>query len=133
MNIGSLGDVVFEVSDDSILTITGVSRSGNAKTASHERHRNVSMLEWTGYEAESLSININLVQYLTDRSIVAVRDTLIDYCRQGTPVTFVLGSERYGRYKWLITGWSEQSEYFDVIGNVQQLSMALTLTEYARS
>lgn len=64
MAVGSLGDVVFEVSDDRKLTFSGMSYSVGARTSVHNRINGRPLIEFQGPENEEISLTIKLSAFL---------------------------------------------------------------------
>ena len=64
MQVGSLGEVVFETSHERILTINGVSREHSARYASHEVQGAPPRLEFLSRNLSSTSFSIKLISSL---------------------------------------------------------------------
>lgn len=131
MVVGCLGDVVFEVSAEMVRTLNNFQWSGSASYAAHKRHRGVALLEFTGQDADQISFDIHLSRALGIIPMNEIRK-LLDYKRNGTPVSFVLGEHIYGRYRWVITDHQVQAESFDGRGNILSCRISLSLQEYLR-
>lgn len=131
MIIGTLGDIVFEVSSKTIMTINKFSRSKSATFQSHSVHLRTGLLEFTGSEPESLSISIKISRYLGADPIY-VYSKIAEYQTNGTAVSLVIGSEIYGSYKWVVSKCKAAYNYYDRFGNVTDMDVSLTLTEYVK-
>ena len=90
--IGCLGDVVFTVSPEKILTPrTGISWSSSVKYAEHDRHLKSPALEYTGLDADQLKLPIRLSRSLGVDPMQQIWD-LFNYERAGKllPLTMPL-------------------------------------------
>lgn len=129
MIIGSLGDILFEVSEETMALINGMTWSGEANIATHQRAGGANLIEFTGTAAQSFSFELTLSGYLM-QDPGAMRDQLIAYWSSGTPVTLVFGSKRFGRYKWLVTGWSDSDIKTLKNGDILSEKLSVNLTEF---
>lgn len=131
MVVGCLGDIVFEVSPDTVRTLDQFKWSGAAKWATHGRHNYHSLTEYTGMEPDRVSFNIYLSAYLGVNPIAEVVK-LWKYEREGTPVSLVVGDKAYGKYRWVITDHEMDTESH-AGGNVATCTVKVNLMEYLRS
>lgn len=132
MTIGSFGSIVFSVSTSRMKTIRDLSRSGSADIQTHKRHLNSDLPEFTGSGLETITFNMRLSKYLGVSNPKTDLKRLISYEQNGTPQYFVLGSETFGRYKWLVSKHKVTYEHYDEAGNAVTLDVAVTLTEYPK-
>ena len=58
--IGSLGDLVFSVSDNTVKTFDGMKWDFSADYATHDRHIKADLLEYMGPGIESISFSMVL-------------------------------------------------------------------------
>lgn len=130
MAVGSLGDIVFEVSDDRKVTFSGMSYNVGARTTVHNRINGRPLLEFQGPENEEISLSIKLSVYLGINPRKSMYK-LNDMCREGVPVRLVLGKTHFGKYKWLITKVSNTIEHVSNRGQLLSITAKLTLKEYA--
>lgn len=131
MAVGSLGDVVFEVSDDRKLTFSGMSYSVGARTSVHNRINGRPLIEFQGPENEEISLTIKLSAFLGINPRKSMYK-LDDMCREGVPVRWVIGKMHFGKYKWLITRVSNSIEHVSNRGQLLSITTKLTLKEYAK-
>lgn len=129
--VGSLGDIVFEVSDSVVRTLRDLSLSGSARLQEHERHLQKSLVEFCGSDARTLSFRLRLSRYLGVDPETS-KNRIIAYTESGTAVVFVLGVNKYGDYKWLIDKYKFDVENYDGKGNITSLDAIVTLKEYAK-
>ena len=127
--IGSLGEVAFEVSDSSIMTISNMSRSYAAKYAEHEIIGNKSILELTGAALRTISFDIQLHAEWGHNPKEEIK-RLVEYCENGTVLTFILGNGPIGDNKWIIESISETDEMFVGNGEVLYAKATINLKEY---
>ena len=131
MAIGSLGDIVFEVTDDHALTFQSMNYSVGARYSTHNRMNKRPLAEYNGPDAESLSLTITLSTFLgiyPRKNMYKINKA----CREGTPMRLVIGKTQFGRYKWVITKTSCDLQHVDNKGRILKIVMKLTLKEYAR-
>ncbi len=131
MIIGTLGDIVFEVSSKTIMTINKFNRSKSTAFQTHGVHLRTGLIEFTGSEPESISISIKISRYLGADPLY-VYSKIIDYQNNGTAVSLVIGNEIYGSYKWIVSKCKATYNYYDKVGNVTDVDASLTLTEYVK-
>lgn len=129
MIIGALGDVIFQVSDDTVRTLSNLTWGGSADYATHKRHGYHAMTEYTGMGTDTISFEMVLSAYLGVNPHT-VLGQLFAYERNGTALSFVLGNKAYGKYRWVITKLSMKSQYFDGNGDLTQCKVTVNLQEY---
>ena len=130
--VGCLGDIVFEVSAQTVKTLNNVKWSGSVKYATHQRHGTNALTEFVGINPDKMSFDIVLSAYLgTDPMADIV--TLWSYERNGTAVPLVIGNKGYGKYRWSVVSHDVKMKTFDGRGNVTTATMSITLQEYLRS
>ena len=130
--IGCLGNVIFVVSREKILTPgNGVEWNSGAKWAEHDRHMQSPALEFTGLEADSIVLPIHLSKLLGVDPMKQIWE-LFDYERNGTPVSLTIGNHAYGRYKWVIKNSDRTLERFDGKGNLLVAEISLSLKGYVK-
>ena len=64
MQIGCLGDIIFEVSDKVVRTIEDVTWSGSVSIHTHTRHLDNSLQEFVSIDPDSFKFSIMLSSYL---------------------------------------------------------------------
>lgn len=131
MTIGCLGDVVFHVSSDVVLTLRNFSWNVSAKYATHQRHASAALTEFTGLDAEKFSFEVTLSEYLGVDVQSAIKQLML-YTKKGTTLPLVLGSKVYGDYRWVILQMAVKSRTFDGRGNLTEAVVTLSLQEYQR-
>lgn len=129
--IASLGDIVFEVSDEQVRTFKGLKYNVGARYQTHNRIGNKPLLEFSGVDVETLSMNIKLSAFhgLNPRKEMK---TLNDACRNGKLLRFILGGKQFGSYRWVITKVNNSLERIDNKGNILSIEVSLTLNSYAK-
>lgn len=131
MIIGCLGDIVFEVSSDVIKTVDKVNWSGSVKIQTHSRHLDNALTEFTGVEPDHLSFSMHLSKYLgVDPQEELAK--IFEHERNGTALSLTLGTNAYGRYRWLIKNHKIELKTFDKVGNVTEAKVTVNLVEYIK-
>lgn len=130
--IGCLGDVVFEVSSEQLLTINNMQWSGSSKYATHQRHRINSLTEFVGISPDKVSFSMLLSTYLGVDPQKEI-GKLWAYERTGTAVPLVIGDKAYGKYRWSVLSHRVKITGWDGNGNVTMATVTVELQEYLRS
>lgn len=131
MKIGSLGDVVFSVSDTTVKTLRNMEVKNSASVSIHKVHLGTGLAEFTGSDPQQITFKLRVSSYLGSNPETDIKK-LEKYIRSGTLLIFVLGNKTYGRYRWLLESFSEAVEYTDKRGNVTQCDLSVTLREYLK-
>lgn len=128
--IGTLGKIVFSVSDKKVHTFNELSIDTSAKYHAHDRHMNKPLLEFKGLENDKLSLSVHYSAFLGVNPENQIK-RIDRYVNNGTILTLVIGGKRYGT-KWVITKHSKQYKTFDNKGNLLIVESKLTLEEYVK-
>ena len=131
MRIGTLGNLVFQVSSETVQTIDDLQWSGSAQYSTHQRHLGKGLLEFTGVDPDDLSFSIFLSRSLgvePEESLALLRQ----YERNGTTLPFSLGSRPYGEYRWVIVNHKVQVTQFDGRGRIAAATVSVSLREYIK-
>jgi phage protein U len=128
MKIGSLGDIVFQTSENKIHTFNNFSRSISSNFHEHKRHLLPSLLEFSGAAQETISINIQLSVNLGIKVYDEIKK-LREYCRTGKVLRFVIGKVAFGNGNWVITSFSCNNSHF-LDGVLIYADCSLTLQNY---
>ena len=131
MKVGSLGDIVFEVRDDKIITPRNVKWTDTANFAEHSRHCSTTLVEYVGDKPDTITLLLKLSDYLGVKTMEQLKK-LKAYKRSGKPLRLILGKKPYGRWKWVITKISVSMEYSDKRGNLTQADVQISLKEYIK-
>ena len=132
MQIGALGDIVFQVSAEQVKTIDKMVWAGQARYAKQDRHLNDSLTEFTGLEPDTISFEIMLSAYLgTDPYPDIVK--IWQYERSGKALPLVIGERTYGKWRWVIEKHQIKMQNFDKTGNLLSATVSVDLLEYLKS
>ena len=131
MKVGALGKIVFKVSSKSIKTVRSVTYKGSANYSVHSRVNKKGLVEYTGSAPEQISFSMRVSKSLGVSPWASI-SLLSGYVNSGVAVTFVLGSKKYGSYKWLVKSYDVKCEEFDKSGNLIGADIAVTLVEYVK-
>ncbi len=130
--LGSLGDIVFQVSSDAVRTFSNMKRSGSVKYASHQRHGTTPLIEFTGIEAEKISFDIVLSAFLGIDPDMEI-EKIIDYERSAKTLPLVIASKLIGSYRWTITSHDVKPKHYGKNGKVLSATVSVQLLEYLKS
>lgn len=128
--IGTLGDIVFEVSQNKVNTITSVEWNSSANYASHDRHLKDPLLEFTGNDNDTFSLSMKFSVFLGVDPMKEITK-LLTAERNAEVMRLVIGPKAYGKNKWVITKSSHTLDRFDNRGNLLVASATVSLTAYA--
>lgn len=129
--IGTLGpNLIFTVSDDYVLTFSGMTRDLSSRWATHETPGVKPRAEFLGPGLQSVSLPITLSSNLgvKPREMLERVEQMVE---TGDTEYLILGCRPVGKNRFRVTG---SSETWDVIYNQGELARAkltLTLEEYA--
>lgn len=132
MQVGVLGDIVFQVSSDMVKTFEKMQWSGSARYSQHNRHLTNALTEFTGIDPDTMSFDMELSEYLG----VDVMPELVKIWvaeRNGKPLSLVIGERPYGKYKWTIKSHKIKLKTYDRRGNMTGASVSVDLLEYLKS
>lgn len=130
--IGSLGEVVFEVSSESIRTFRDLSMQRGAKYATHEVHGGKTLLEFTGFAPISAALTVRLDAALglnPAEELEALRELLSRH----EAVPFILDGTPQGDHLWVLESLDEKHEVLNSTGALIVAEVSLTLKEYVES
>lgn len=131
MQIGTLGEVVFSVSDQAVETIQNFVWSGSARYSTHQRHLSDALTEFTGLDPDGITFDIYLSAYLGVNPMSEVIK-IWSYERSGAAVPLTIGTHAYGKYRWSILSHKVKAQDFDTAGDMTSATLSLTLQEYLR-
>jgi hypothetical protein len=131
MVIGALGDIVFQVSRETVETLDGMVWSGSAQWATHNRHGGNALTEFTGLDPDSIKFDVYLSAYLGVSPMEEI-GKIWAYERAGEAVPLTIGDHKYGRYRWGIQSHSVSVESTDGSGNLVSATVSLELIEYLK-
>ena len=129
MQIGYLGEVVFEVSEKTVKTFKEFEWGGSARIQTHNRHLDNALQEFVGIDPDTFSFSFTLSKYLGVDPMTDIAK-IFTYERTGMPVPLVIGKRPYGKYKWLVKSHKAKGKRFDGEGNLVSADVSVSLTEY---
>ena len=131
MSIGSLGDVVFEVSSEKVKTLRDMQRQGTARFATHEIIGKKPLREFLGPGLEKITFQIQLSASLGVDPASEMK-TLRELRDKGEALEFVLGGSAVGEELWTIEDLSEEWSRINGQGTIIFATVSVTLQEYPR-
>lgn len=123
--------MAFQVSEDTVLTLSEFKWSGSANWSVHSRHMGNALTEFTGLDPDQISFKLLLAAELGVTPMEALTQ-LWRWEREGTPLALTIGAHNYGRYRWSIVSKSTSGKYTDAEGNLYVCEVTLKLQEYLR-
>lgn len=130
--IGSLGNVVFEVSAEQVRTFDELERSSSPRLATHNRQGAKPVIEFLGPGLEDIPFKMSLSAYhgLNPTEEAEKLRTMRD---EGQAVLLILGGKPQGEGYWLISSMSEKYKYVDNRGRPGVIDCSLSLKEYIQT
>ncbi|MBQ6164791.1 MAG: phage tail protein [Clostridia bacterium] len=128
MVVGGLGDITFEVSEETVKTLQNFQRSGSARVQTHARHMQTGLVEFTGKDPGKIAFDMRISKLLGEDPYWMMRRLDI-YMTEGRAMVFSLGKRVYGE-KWLIQSYTVKGENYAVNGHLIDATISLSLIEY---
>jgi phage protein U len=127
--IGSLGDVVFEVSSESVKTFQDLQFQHSVKYAQHDIHGSVGLLEYTGKNPTTGSLKIRFDSAL---GVEPMKEIVSIYMmmRNGVAVNFILDGRPQGEGLWVIESFTEEWKVVNNTGKMIAAESSIQLKEY---
>lgn len=129
MKTGMLGDVTFEVSDQTFRTIRNLSRKIKANYSTHKLINRKGILEFTGVDPETISFEVLFSAWFGENP-ETWRKKLEKMLEKGKAVTFVLGTSPIGT-QWVLESVDFETELFYKDGTPGEYKAQMSLKEYA--
>lgn len=127
--IGTLGDIVFTVSQNTVRTLDGLKIDSKTNYAKHTRHNKKPLLEFQYNDTDTASFSMYLSAFLGVNPL-SMQKKIDNYLRKGKILSLVIGGKKYGK-KWVITSHSKEFQRFDNKGNLLIAKSSISLEEYA--
>ena len=127
MITGMLGDVIFEVSDQTYRTINNLTRNKKANYSTHKLVKKEGILEFTGVDPETISFEILFSAWFGENP-ETWRKKLDTMLTNGKVVTFVLGTP-IGR-RWVLEDMSAATQFYYKDGTPADYKVTVNLKEY---
>lgn len=128
--IGTLGNkIVFEVSDDAVMTFQNMSREISGRWADHEAMGVKPKSEFLGPGNQSISLPITLSAALGVRPRTVLQ-TVEDMVESGAAEYLVIGTRPVGKNPFRLTGSSETWDRVYSKGELAKATVTITLEEY---
>ena len=131
--IGSLGDVIFEVSDKKVFSINNqINRSYKSKISEHNPIYGPGMLRHQGRELTEITFGITLISPLLQETTPSEQlDKIKTMWEFGEYGYLTLGGQTFGAFPFLIIDISEKNSYFNrETSEFDYINLDLTLKEY---
>ena len=131
--IGSLGDVIFEVSDEKVFSINNqINRSYKSKISEHNPIYGPGMLRHQGRELTEITFGITLISSLLQETTPSEQlDKIKTMWEFGEYGYLTLGGQTFGAFPFLIIDISEKNSYFNrETSEFDYINLDLMLKEY---
>lgn len=131
MVVGALGEIVFEVTPETVKTLDDMVWSGSARWAVHQRHGGDALTEFEGREPDEIKFDIYLSAYL-GVSPMKELERLWACERAGESLPLTIGEHKYGRYRWGIQDHTTKVESWAPEGDILSAKVSVSLIEYLK-
>jgi phage protein U len=129
--IGSFGEIIFEVSLENIRTFRDFSRSATSNWSEHERFGQKPRSEFLWPDLDEISFVMRFdARYGMNPK--AEMDRLLSWCREGRAETLIIGGIPIGMDQWVIRSVTQNWIALDGTGKVIVGEADVTLREYMR-
>ena len=130
MKVGAFGNqLVFRVSDQMVLTFKNFKREVKANWGSMDRIRQKPLPFFQGPDLQSITLEIVLDASLGVRPR-KILNKISQMVESGQAETLIIGRQRVGNGKWVITKCSEAWDVILQKGELYRATLSLTLQEY---
>lgn len=130
MAIGTLGrNIVFEVSDDRVLTFSELTREVTSRWTNHEPQGVKPKPEFLGpgLQTASLTITLSATLGVRPRDVLEAIENMVE---NGTAETLVIGNRPVGSNPFRLTGSSEAWNTVYNRGELARATLTISLEEY---
>ena len=127
--IGSYGDVVFEVSSESVKTFQDLQFQHKVRYAQHDIHGGVGLLELTGRDPSTGSLNMRLDSALNVDPMAELA-TLYVMMRDGVVSDLIFDGQPQGEGQWIIESFNEDWKVVNNSGKLIVAEASVQFKEY---
>lgn len=131
MTTGSLGNIVFTVSDEQVKTFNDFNLQGQANISTHARHNAKALPEFVGLNNDKVTLTVRVSRDLGAEPQEEI-NKLKENMNLGRLCTLTIGKTVHD-YKWLISQIDISAENYDRYGTLSDITIRITLIEYPRS
>ncbi len=128
--LGTLGGIIFSVSNSKINTFDAMKWDSSARYATHDRHLKDILLEFVGEGADTISFSMYFSVFDGVNPITEI-EKLLKAERSGEVMRLIIGGKPYGKSKWVIDKLSKDLQHWDGKGNLLIASVNVSLIAYA--
>ena len=97
MEVGTLGDIVFEAGTMNVLVPQNISADSRMRYEEHNVFGSYPVMEWLGPETPEISLDVRLSRQLMEREPDDVEIQLLSHMRRGDVLRLTLCGQNWGR------------------------------------
>ena len=97
MEVGTLGDIVFEAGTMNVLVPQNISADSRMRYEEHNVSGSYPVMEWLGPETPEISLDVRLSRQLMEREPDDVKIQLLSHMRRGDVLRLTLCGQNWGR------------------------------------
>lgn len=127
--VGTIGDIVFEVSNEIVRTFYDYKRKTAARLTTHDIIGQKPVTEFLGPGIDSISFSMKLTAFKGVNPKTEA-EKIRQMIETGEVVNLVLGGSPVSKNKWIIESMDESANYYDGKGNIISSDINITIREY---
>ena len=127
MEIGSYGDITFQITKENFLTIKNMTREKKSKWEEHVILNDLSFLEFRGRELNTISLEMQLIDSLGS-DITGTLAKLNNILEDGENHYLSIGGNTIGEFPFVLEGISEA--FVKYYNGFRYVEVSVTLKEY---
>jgi len=97
VEVGTLGDIVFEAGTMNVLVPQNISADSRMRYEEHNVFGSYPVMEWLGPETPEISLDVRLSRQLMERDPDDVKVQLLSHMRRGDVLRLTLCGQNWGR------------------------------------
>lgn len=97
MEVGTLGDIVFEAGTMNVLVPQNISADSRMRYEEHNVFGSYPVMEWLGPETPEISLDVRLSRQLMEKEPDDVKIQLLSHMRRGDVLRLTLCGQNWGR------------------------------------
>ena len=127
--LGALGDLLFNVTSEQVITFRNYNRKIGARLTTHDVIGSKSVVEYLAPELQSINFKIQLHSSLgIDPRIELER--IEKMCESGAVNYLVIGNTVIGENQWIIENIAEDETIYTPTGEILYTELSISLKEY---
>lgn len=127
--LGSLGDLLFNVTNEQVITFRDYSRKIGVRLTEHDVIGSKSVVEYIAPELQTINFKIQLHSSLGIDPLIEL-DRLEKMCENGEVNHLIIGNTIIGANQWIIENIAEEETIYTPKGEILYTELTVSLKEY---